>query len=132
MASGIPARYTRNTSKTVARLKRVLTSGKSLLRNQSELSELLMNPNDYYRLKSAEITEADVRLVAACRATMLAKRTPWLEALVRGADSVNVGTRHSRNAGERIPVAYWSARRKSGALGSSLTTRNAGMWRTSY
>ena len=25
-----------------------------------------MNPNDYYRLKSAEITEADVRLVAAC------------------------------------------------------------------
>ena len=25
-----------------------------------------MNPNDYYRLKSAEIHEADVRLVAAC------------------------------------------------------------------
>ena len=24
-----------------------------------------MNPNDYYRLKSAEITEADIRLVAA-------------------------------------------------------------------
>lgn len=25
-----------------------------------------MNPNEYYRLKSAEITEADIRLVAAC------------------------------------------------------------------
>lgn len=25
-----------------------------------------MNPSDYYRLKSAEIKEADVRLVAAC------------------------------------------------------------------
>ena len=25
-----------------------------------------MNPNDYYRLKSAEIKEADIRLVAAC------------------------------------------------------------------
>lgn len=25
-----------------------------------------MNPNEYYRLKSAEIKEADIRLVAAC------------------------------------------------------------------
>lgn len=25
-----------------------------------------MNPNDYYRMKSAEIQEADIRLVAAC------------------------------------------------------------------
>ena len=25
-----------------------------------------MNPNDYYRLKSAEIKEADIRLVASC------------------------------------------------------------------
>ena len=25
-----------------------------------------MNPNDYYRLKSGEIREADIRLVAAC------------------------------------------------------------------
>lgn len=25
-----------------------------------------MNPTDYYRLKSAEIKEADIRLVAAC------------------------------------------------------------------
>ena len=25
-----------------------------------------MNPNEYYRLKSAEIQEADIRLVAAC------------------------------------------------------------------
>lgn len=42
-----------------------------------------MNPNDYYRLKSAEITEADIRLVAAVMSEHVGEENAVrLEALV--------------------------------------------------
>lgn len=42
-----------------------------------------MNPNDYYRLKSAEIKEADIRLVADCMSDHVGEENAVrLEALV--------------------------------------------------
>ena len=67
-----------------------------------------MNPNDYYRMKSAEIKESDIRLVAAVM-------------------SEHVGEENAVRM-EKLVARCGLGERQAG---SSRTNRNAGTWRTS-
>ena len=93
-----------------------------------------MKPNDYYRLKSAEIKEADIDLVAAVMSTYGQEENAGKE-LEKLVGAVRIGERQVRDILEVLVKDYkWpigAHAGKAGALGSSRTNRNAGTWRMS-
>lgn len=63
-----------------------------------------MNPNDYYRMKSAEIKEADIRLVAACMSDHVGEENLIrIEALCR---RVSMDDRKVRIILEKLTTEY--------------------------
>ena len=75
-----------------------------------------MNPTDYYRLKSAEIKEADIRLVAACMSEHIGEENAVrLEALVKRC---GLGERQVRDILETLVKAYkWPIGAHAGKAG---------------
>ena len=77
-----------------------------------------MNPIDFYRMKSAEIKEADIRLVAAVMSEHVGEESAVrMEKLVARCGLGGApGTRHSGSVGQGLQVAYWSSRWQSWSL----------------
>ena len=90
-----------------------------------------MNPNDYYRLKSAEIKEADIRLVAAGMSEHVGEENAVrMEKLVARC---GLGERQVRDILEVLVKDYkWPIGAHAGKAGrlDIATSRNAGTWRT--
>ena len=86
-----------------------------------------MNPTDYYRLKSAEITEADIRLVAACMSDHVGEENAVrLEALVARC---GLGERQVRDILETLVIAYgWPVCAHAGKAGRWLATNEDDRW----
>ncbi len=86
-----------------------------------------MNPNDYYRLKSAEITEADVRLVAACMSDHVGEENAVrLEALVARC---GLGERQVRDILEALVKEYrWPIGAHAGKAGRWIIANDKERW----
>ena len=86
-----------------------------------------MNPNDYYRLKSAEITEADVRLVAACMSDHVGEdNAVRLEALVARCE---LGERQVRDILETLVKEYrWPIGAHAGKAGRWIIANDKERW----
>lgn len=86
-----------------------------------------MNPNDYYRLKSAEITEADVRLVAACMSEHVGEENAVrLEALVKRC---GLGERQVRDILETLVKEYrWPIGAHAGKAGRWIIANDKERW----
>ena len=86
-----------------------------------------MNPNDYYRLKSAEITEADVRLVAACMSDHVGEENAVrLEALVKRC---GLGERQVRDILETLVKEYqWPIGAHAGKAGRFIIANDKERW----
>ena len=86
-----------------------------------------MNPNDYYRLKSAEITEADVRLVAACMSDHVGEENAVrLEALVKRC---GLGERQVRDILETLVREYrWPIGAHAGKAGRWIIANDKERW----
>ena len=86
-----------------------------------------MNPNDYYRLKSAEITEADVRLVAACMSDHVGEENAVrLEALVARC---GLGERQVRDILEVLVKDHgWPIGAHAGKAGRFIITNEQERW----
>ena len=86
-----------------------------------------MNHNDYYRLKSAEITEADVRLVAACMSDHVGEENAVrLEALVKRC---GLGERQVRDILETLVKEYrWPIGAHAGKAGRWIIANDKERW----
>ena len=86
-----------------------------------------MNHNDYYRLKSAEITEADVRLVAACMSDHVGEENAArLEALVARC---GLGERQVRDILEALVKEYrWPIGAHAGKAGRWIIANDKERW----
>ena len=86
-----------------------------------------MNPTDFYRLKSAEITEADVRLVAACMSDHVGEENAVrLEALVKRC---GLGERQVRDILETLVKAYrWPIGAHAGKAGRWIIANDKERW----
>jgi len=86
-----------------------------------------MNPRDYYRQKTASITEADVRLVAACMTEHIGEQNA-----VRIEDlSGRVGfhERQVRDILETLVIAYgWPVCANAGKAGRWIATSEDDRW----
>ena len=86
-----------------------------------------MNHNDYYRLKSAEITEADERQVAACKSDHVGEEhAVRLEALVKRC---GLGERQVRDILETLVKAYkWPIGAHAGKAGRWIIENEQERW----
>ncbi len=86
-----------------------------------------MNPNDYYRLKSAEIKEADIRLVAACMSEHVGEENAVrLETLVARC---GLGERQVRDILEVLVKDYkWPIGAHAGKAGRFIITNDHERW----
>lgn len=86
-----------------------------------------MNPNDYYRLKSAEIAEADVRLVAACMSDHVGEENAVrLEALVKRC---GLGERQVRDILEGLVKDHgWPIGAHAGKAGRWIIANDKERW----
>jgi len=86
-----------------------------------------MNPNDYYRLKSGEIREADIRLVAACMSDHVGEENAVrLETLVARC---GLGERQVRDILETPVIVYgWPVCAHAGKAGRWLATNEDDRW----
>jgi hypothetical protein len=86
-----------------------------------------MNPTDFYRLKSAEITEADVRLVAACMSDHVGEENAVrLEALVKRC---GLGERQVRDILETLVKEYrWPIGAHAGKAGRWIIANDKERW----
>jgi len=87
-----------------------------------------MNPADFYRLKSAEIKEADIRLVAACMSEHVGEENAVrLEKL---AARVGFGERQVRDMLETLVVEYgWPIGAHAGIAGRWIIANEEERWR---
>jgi len=86
-----------------------------------------MNPSDYYRLKSAEIKEADIRLVAACMSEHIGEdNAVRIEKLVA---RVGFGERQVRDMLETLVVEYgWPIGAHAGIAGRWIINNEEERW----
>ncbi len=86
-----------------------------------------MNPNDYYRLKSGEIREADIRLVAACMSDHVGEENAVrLETLVARC---GLGERQVRDILETLVIVYgWPVCAHAGKAGRWIATNEEDRW----
>ena len=86
-----------------------------------------MNPSEYYRLKSAEIKEADIRLVAACMSDHIGEQNAVrLEKL---AARVGMGERQVRDMLETLVVEYgWPIGAHAGIAGRWIINNEEERW----
>ena len=86
-----------------------------------------MNPNDYYRLKSGEIREADIRLVAACMSDHVGEENAVrLEALVKRC---GLGERQVRDILEVLVKDHgWPIGAHAGKAGRWIIANNEERW----
>ena len=86
-----------------------------------------MNTKDFYRLKSAEITEADVRLVAACMSDHVGEENAVrLEALVARC---GLGERQIRDILETLVKEYrWPIGAHAGKAGRFIIANDKERW----
>ena len=86
-----------------------------------------MNPTDFYRLKSAEITEADVRLVAACMSEHVGEENAVrLETLVTRC---GLGERQVRDILETLVKEYrWPIGAHAGKAGRWIIANDKERW----
>ena len=87
-----------------------------------------MNPREYYRLKSASITEADVRLVAACMTDYIGEANAVrIEDL---AGRVGFGERQVRDILETLVIQYgWPVCAHAGKAGRWRPTTEDDRWK---
>jgi len=87
-----------------------------------------MNPNDYYRLKSGEIREADIRLVAACMSDHVGEENAVrLETLVARC---GLGERQVRDILEVLVKDHgWPIGAHAGKAGRWIIANNEERWR---
>ena len=86
-----------------------------------------MNPNDYYRMKSAEIKEADVRLVASCMSEHVGQENAVrLESLV---SRCGLGERQVRDILEVLVKDYkWPIGAHAGKAGRWIIENEEERW----
>jgi len=86
-----------------------------------------MNPREYYHLKTASITEADVRLVAACMSDHVGEENAVrLEALVARC---GLGERQVRDILETLVKAYkWPIGAHAGKAGRWIIANEQERW----
>jgi hypothetical protein len=86
-----------------------------------------MNPREYYRMKTATITEADVRLVAACMTEYIGEENAVrIEDL---AGRVGFGERQVRDILETLVTVYgWPVCAHAGKAGRWLATNEDDRW----
>ena len=86
-----------------------------------------MNPRDYYRMKTASITEADVRLVAACMTDYIGEANAVrIETL---AGRVGFGERQVRDILETLVITYgWPICAHAGKAGRWIATTEEDRW----
>ena len=86
-----------------------------------------MNPSEYYRLKSAEIREADIRLVAACMSEHIGEQNAVrIEKL---AARVGMGERQVRDMLETLVVEYgWPIGAHAGIAGRWIIASEEERW----
>ena len=87
-----------------------------------------MNPRDYYRMKTASITEADVRLVAACMTDYIGEANAVrIENL---AGRVDMHERQVRDILETLVIVYgWPVCAHAGKAGRWIATSEDDRWR---
>lgn len=90
-----------------------------------------MNPSDYYRLKSAEIKEADVRLVAACMSEHIGEQNAVrIEAL---AARVDMGERQVRDILEALVTEHsWLIGAHAGRAGRWIIATDEEKWHVAF
>ena len=86
-----------------------------------------MNPTDFYRMKSSEIQEADIRLVAACMSEHIGEENAVrLEALVARC---GLGERQVRDILETLVKAYkWPIGAHAGKAGRFIIANDKERW----
>ena len=86
-----------------------------------------MNPREYYRMKTASITEADVRLVAACMTDYIGEANAVrIENL---AERVGFGERQVRDILETLVITYgWPICAHAGKAGRWIATNEDDRW----
>ena len=86
-----------------------------------------MNPTDFYRMKSAEIQEADIRLVAACMSDHVGEENAVrLEALVARC---GLGERQVRDILETLVKVYkWPIGAHAGKAGRWIIANDKERW----
>jgi len=86
-----------------------------------------MNPRDYYRQKTASITEADVRLVAACMTEHIGEENAVrIEAL---SGRVDMHERQVRDILETLVINYgWPVCAHAGKAGRWIATTEDDRW----
>ena len=86
-----------------------------------------MIPSDYYRLKSAEIKEADIRLVAACMSEHIGEDNAVR--IERLAAWVGFGERQVRDMLETLVVEYgWPIGAHAGTAGRWIINSEEERW----
>ena len=86
-----------------------------------------MNPREYSRMKTAQITEADVRLVAACMTDYIGEANAVrIETL---AGRVGFGERQVRDILETLVIQYgWPVCAHAGKAGRWIATSEDDRW----
>ena len=86
-----------------------------------------MNPREYYHLKTASITEADIRLVAACMTDYIGEdNAVRIETL---AGRVGFGERQVRDILETLVITYgWPVCAHAGKAGRWIATTEEDRW----
>lgn len=86
-----------------------------------------MNPTDYYRMKSSEIQEADIRLVAACMTEYIGEENAVRIEQLSGR--VGMHERQVRDILETLVIAYgWPVCAHAGKAGRWLATNEDDRW----